>query len=144
MARTNVPIRQFAESPGQAVDAWEPLGPNEWWDEEGTVSSYDVTSLRTQDIGWNVRAEGLGSRMWGKGGFAGMHSVPERRSPEAGTAYQTCADMRHALKHSLLIGAVVHLLYFCYRQSSHTRQPASGSQTTLYLPVGPGLKGLHG
>ena len=37
MARTNVPIRQFADSPGQPVDAWEPLGPNEWWDEEGTV-----------------------------------------------------------------------------------------------------------
>ena len=46
MARTNVSIRQFADKPGQPVDVWEPLGRNEWWDPEGTVSLLGVVSVQ--------------------------------------------------------------------------------------------------
>ena len=50
MARCLIGIKRYHDKPGETIDDWHPLGTNEWWDDEGTVSPLDCVLLRALRI----------------------------------------------------------------------------------------------
>jgi hypothetical protein len=45
MGRTAIPLRQFADRPGETVEDWYDLGKGEWANEDGTVRARPLACL---------------------------------------------------------------------------------------------------